>query len=110
MSAAEDPLSPFPFERVDGLLPARIERQQIKKVLPDLVAGWAWWLGETEAEIEGLFWFMERRSEELSAGLITAMRQRTRQIRDHQPLALLGFIAGSAFVAGLGAAVWKSRR
>lgn len=101
MSAAGNPIPP----------PDRVYRFRSaarEQVLPSMVANWAWWMGKMRAEIEELFSHGFRRSRHSSEGMISSLQARGRRIRDEQPLALVGAIAGSAFVIGFGLAVWKS--
>ena len=102
MSAAENPI--LPPKRV-----YRFHSEEREQVLPSMVANWAWWMGKMQAEIEELFSHGFQRSRHSSEGMISSVQARGRQIRDEQPLALVGVIAGSAFVIGFGLAVWKSR-
>ena len=102
MSAAENPI--LPPDRVYRFrTPAR------EQVLPSMVANWAWWMGKMQAEIEELFSHGFQRSRHSSEQMISSVQARGRRIRDEQPLALVGVIAASAFVIGVGLAVWKSR-
>lgn len=102
MSAAGNPI--LPPDRVYRFRP--VGREQ---VLPSMVANWAWWMGKMQAEIEELFSHVFQRSRHSSEEMISSVQERSRRIRDERPLALVGVIAGSAFVIGFGLAVWKSR-
>jgi hypothetical protein len=106
MSAAENPIfNSAATSRTDRLLP-----EQTEQMLPTVVAGWAWWMGKTEEEIKDLFSLVYQRSSEASELLISEIRERSQRVREERPMTLLGVIAGSAFAAGIGAAIWKSRR
>lgn len=102
MSAAENPI--LPPDRV-----YRFRHEEREQVLPSMVANWAWWMGKMQAEIEALFSHVSQRSRHSSEEMISSVQERGRRIRDERPLALVGVIAGSAFVIGFGLAVWKSR-
>ena len=106
MSAAENSFpQSLPPESVEGLLPGQTER-----VLPEVMAKWAWRLGTAQAEIEELLSFISRRTGDVSRRFTVNLSERSRQIRNQHPLRLLGIIAGAAFGIGAAAAFWKPHR
>jgi hypothetical protein len=106
MSAAENPiLSPQGTPRPDRLLPEKTETR-----LPDAVAAWATWVGQTQSEIRELFALAYQRSREASSTFISEIRKGGRKMREEHPMTLLGIIAGSALAAGVAAGIWRSRR
>lgn len=51
-----------------------------------------------------------RQSVSASKRAVVKLQNRTRRLKDECPVALLGVVAGSAFVLGVTLHIWKSRR
>jgi hypothetical protein len=109
MSTAQKPIiNPehlLPVEPVAALLPGNTE-----SYVSGIVSESARWFGRTRSELQALFSFAYHCSRDASRSFVTEVRNRSRRVRDERPMLLLSIIAGSAFAAGVIAAVWRSRR
>lgn len=105
MSTAKNPIVDAQTPNPDRLLPKKAE-SSFDATLSD----WVRWFGEIETEIQQVMTSAYGRTRDAVESWMTETRVRTRKLQQERPLTLLGIIAGSAFAAGIGLAVWKSRR
>jgi len=68
------------------------------------------WLGKAETEAKDLIKSAYQRSRSASESMVREMKARTRQVKERNPLMLLGIIAASAFLLGVGTRIWRSSR
>jgi hypothetical protein len=68
------------------------------------------WLGKAETEARDLIRTAYRRSLTASESAVQEVRSRSRQVKEKNPLLLLGVIAMTAFLLGVGTRVWRSSR
>lgn len=109
MSAAHKPvIDPERLLPVESVVPEFPDETESR--FSDLLGESARWIGKTRSEFQGLLAFAYQRSRDASQSFVIEVRDRSRKMRDERPILLLSIIAGSAFAAGLGAAVWRSRR
>jgi hypothetical protein len=106
MSAAEDPI----LNPQLTMPPDRLLEEESGSPMSDSMADWAGWLGRRQTEIQQLFVVAYERTRDASESLVANVRERTRRLKEERPMVLLGIIAGVAFAAGIGGAVWRARR
>lgn len=70
----------------------------------------AQWAGRTQTRLGQFFTSAYHSSRDGSASLVRSVRERSIRIKEENPLALLGGIAGTAFALGVAARVLRSRR
>ncbi|HZQ95495.1 MAG TPA: hypothetical protein VFA67_10835 [Candidatus Sulfotelmatobacter sp.] len=103
MSAADNPNMQLVPDPARQLPPADL-------FLAPKVASMADWVGRTQARAGQTFSQAYRASLDGAASFLQTVRVRSRRIKEENPLALLGGIAGAAFALGIAARVLRSRR
>ena len=78
--------------------------------LPPKVASIAEWVGRMQVRTGQLFREAYRSSRDGSVSVLYTVRDRSQQIKEEKPVALLAGIAGTAFALGIAARVWRSKR
>lgn len=68
------------------------------------------WAGRAQARVGQFFARAYRNTCDGSVALAKDVRDRTVKMKEENPLALIGGIAGTAFAIGVAARVWRSRR
>ena len=66
-------------------------------------------LGGMQAQISRAWSRAYYGSRESSAALVRNVKTRAQHLREDEPLTLIGVIAGSAFVIGIAAGVWRAQ-
>lgn len=85
-------------------------RQLPPAELSPTVSSVAEWAGRTQARVGQFFTSAFHSSRDGSASFVRTVRDRSRRIKEENPLALLGGIAGTAFAVGVAARVLRSKR
>jgi hypothetical protein len=67
------------------------------------------WMDKTETETTDLSDNAYRRAAQRTDALMTEARDQGRRMKDERPLALLAWLAGTAFVLGIVVRIWRSR-
>lgn len=74
------------------------------------VANVAEWAGRAQARVGQFFRDAYDTSREGSVSFARTVRDRSVRMKQENPMALIGGIAGTAFALGVAARVWRSRR
>ena len=104
MGAADRPILTEVTMDPNHLLP-----EETASPLPEIMRNWGGGLGKMQSELRRRFWSAYKRTVDASESFIDGVQERGRALKQERPMMLLGIIAGMAFAAGVGIAVWRAR-